>query len=331
MKERKSAASNTTDAIPSNLSRTQRKRMRRKANQERREAEAKGILPTIDLSSLNQEAAVTPTPLPPVPTPSTTSSDHVEADSAETPFVAYLSIVNFLNAAASSAGKSKAEIRVYDPYYCDGSVKRHLAKLGYNCYNENEDFYAAIEQGRTPSFDVLVTNPPYSHDHIQRCLQFAASCGKPYALLLPNYVYNKDYYRDSIEETRTRPFYLIPNTRYTYTVPSKFVKGDRLRQGTSPFPTFWYLGGCTGASHSSVLEKVRVGLKEGERVSENVEGLPNDARDITDKEKKRKNPKQRKKEKMRKRGGGGGGGGEGGKEGGGEGRREGGKKKKKRF
>jgi hypothetical protein len=138
MKERESAASNTTDAIPSNLSRSQRKRMRRKANQERREAEAKGILPTDDLSSLNQEATVTPIPLPPVPTPSTTTSDHVEADSAETPFVAYLSIVNFLNAAASSAGKSKAEIRVYDPYYCDGSVKRHLAKLGYNCYNENE-------------------------------------------------------------------------------------------------------------------------------------------------------------------------------------------------
>ena len=125
MKERESAASYNTDAIPSNLSRSQRKRLRRKANQERREAEAKGV---------DQEAV----PLPPVPTPSTTSSDHVEADSAETPFVAYLSIVNFLNAAASSAGKSKEEIRIYDPYYCDGSVKRHLAKLGYNCYNENE-------------------------------------------------------------------------------------------------------------------------------------------------------------------------------------------------
>ncbi len=29
-------------------------------------------------------------------------------------------------------------------------------------YNQNEDFYAAIDLNTCPPFDVLVTNPPYS-------------------------------------------------------------------------------------------------------------------------------------------------------------------------
>lgn len=31
----------------------------------------------------------------------------------------------------------------------------------------NEDFYAAMEEGRVPDYDILVTSPPYSRDHMQ--------------------------------------------------------------------------------------------------------------------------------------------------------------------
>jgi hypothetical protein len=38
------------------------------------------------------------------------------------------------------------------------------------------------------SYDVLVTNPPYSADHKERALGFCLASAKPWLLLLPNYV-----------------------------------------------------------------------------------------------------------------------------------------------
>ena len=38
--------------------------------------------------------------------------------------------------------------------------------------NKNEDFYELIDNDQVPDFDVLVTNPPYSADHVERLLRF---------------------------------------------------------------------------------------------------------------------------------------------------------------
>ena len=54
-----------------------------------------------------------------------------------------------------------------------------------------EDFYAAHANNSLPSFDVMVTNPPYSGDNMEKLLDIACSVGKPFFLLLPNYVYRK--------------------------------------------------------------------------------------------------------------------------------------------
>eukprot|EP01045_Picozoa_sp_COSAG04_P000333 COSAG04_NODE_7_length_45988_cov_220.188869_18_plen_76_part_00 len=54
----------------------------------------------------------------------------------------------------------------------------HLQRLGFeSVYNRNEDFYAAIEDGRTPEHDVVVTNPPYSGDHAARLLRWCGGGG----------------------------------------------------------------------------------------------------------------------------------------------------------
>ena len=37
-------------------------------------------------------------------------------------------------------------------------------------------------------FDVLVTNPPYSRDHVLKLLDFAASRPEPHLLCMPSYV-----------------------------------------------------------------------------------------------------------------------------------------------
>ena len=71
-----------------------------------------------------------------------------EADHAETPFEAYEDIGPVLKLIAQALKKTPNTLKIYDPYYCGGTVKNHLSKLGYsNTYNEKEDFYAYAERG----------------------------------------------------------------------------------------------------------------------------------------------------------------------------------------
>lgn len=131
-------------------------------------------------------------------------------DHFETSYAAYRDLSPLLSLVASIVGRSKRELAIYDPYYCEGACLRHLRALGFeNVRNVKEDFYAsAVYAGlRKPNFDVLVTNPPYSGDHKERIFRFAATCGKPWAVLVPAYVLEKSYFPVS-----THPFFVSPNT-----------------------------------------------------------------------------------------------------------------------
>ena len=153
-----------------------------------------------------------------------------EADHCETPFQAYRDIEPFLFQIALRLKKPKEKLRIYDPYYCEGSVAKHLAKLGFtNVYNANEDFYACIDSGTVPEHDVLLTNPPYSGDHFKRILAFVGQLGKPWLLLLPNFVCRKSYYAPSIEPQQCKPLFLIPDPDkpYRYWAPGR--KGFEIR------------------------------------------------------------------------------------------------------
>lgn len=124
-------------------------------------------------------------------------------DHCETSPEAHKNIVNFLAKTAEFLGKKPSELIIYDPYYCAGGTQRSFKALGFpNTINENKDFYKVVADGEVPAHDVLVTNPPYSEDHVERCLQFAArnlsEFGRPYFLLLPSYVINKPYYVDAL-------------------------------------------------------------------------------------------------------------------------------------
>jgi hypothetical protein len=120
-------------------------------------------------------------------------------DDAETPFEAYRDLEPFLFRLATSLGKTKATLRVYDPYFCAGSVVGHLGRLGFTSVrNANEDCYAAQAAGSVPEFDVLVTNPPFSGDHMARALTFAARCGKPWCMLLPEFVARKAFFSPAL-------------------------------------------------------------------------------------------------------------------------------------
>jgi hypothetical protein len=186
-------------------------------------------------------------------------------DHCETPQEAYEHIVFFLETMArsccghtsSSSSSSSSLLQIYDPYYCDGAVKRNFSTLGFpNVYNEKQDCYKVWKEASSssvglPEFDVCVTNPPYSGDHVQRLMEFVTSKrfgNRPWCLLLPNWVHKKDYYIRAIAKNKNnnktptcQPFYLIPRKRYVYLPPKGFrqAKKSDVHKKASPFVSMW--------------------------------------------------------------------------------------------
>jgi hypothetical protein len=223
---------------------------------------------------------------------STAPDDHtypykvVNDDHCETPLEAYKDIDDIIATYAISIGKQRSDVSIYDPYYCEGSMIERLHTLGYrDIYNKKEDFYEMIRLDRIPPYDVLVTNPPYSMDHMEQLLRFVMKSSKPWFLLLPNYVYCKDYYQDLFMNSTTTTssssssscvnvntttnntnrkgnhsniarnmFYVTPikGRRYLYTTP-KGRRQEKSAKYTSPFPTFWY---CHLPHKATVLSRV---------------------------------------------------------------------------
>ena len=67
-------------------------------------------------------------------------------DHCETPFEAYADVAPLLRGLAHDLGLSPAQLRIYDPYYCEGGAKVHLAALGFTTViNENVDFYKVLD------------------------------------------------------------------------------------------------------------------------------------------------------------------------------------------
>jgi len=139
-------------------------------------------------------------------------------------------------------GIDKSELRIYDPFYCEGRVKENLAKFGFtNVINPCKDFYSSP----LPEFDVIVSNPPYSGNHIEKFLKFCVNSHKPWFLLLPNFVLLKPYYTYSIipvgkvKAVPQRVFFVIPEHRYEFLTP-KGRHQKKSKDYTSPHFTFWY-------------------------------------------------------------------------------------------
>lgn len=203
----------------------------------------------------------------------TSASDH-----AETPLDAYRD----LRPALMAMG---AKTRIYDPYYADGGVVKKLAQLGFtNVINECCDFYTS----KVPDYDILVTNPPYSVDHIERLVSFVIEKRKPFALLLPTYVLGKDYWIKGVETLASHPFYCVPTKRYVYEPPS-WARSIT----TSPFLSAWF---CWLPVQTTKInfEKHRV------HVYTRASDVKSEHRDVTDPLKKRLNPRQRRKLKEKR-------------------------------
>ena len=214
-------------------------------------------------------------------------------DHCESPAEAYRDVAPFLECIAASLGKTKAELLIYDPYYCAGAMTKHLNALGFiNVHNKCEDFYNVIYTKTVPEHDVVVTNPPYSGSHVEKLLRFVRGNGKPFLLLMPNYFVAKPYYETLLAETaaivRDSMLYLAPRKRYQYWTPRGLRPADRVQKHhvgaggqyrTSPFISFWYLNLKPVRTQSEVLswwskrEKAAGASGAGDTVLSRVEEL----------------------------------------------------------
>jgi hypothetical protein len=212
-------------------------------------------------------------------------------DHFETPRRAYVDVAPAIDALVA---KSRAETRIYDPYYCDGAAMRHLRELGFcNTKNDKVDFYAskAYEDPANTTHDVVVTNPPFSEDHKERCLRWALATRKPFALLLPAYVVERRWFREAFGGD-ARPFFVAPAERYGFDHP--------LGAGAdaSPFFSVWVVDSGRGAAATASIAATL-----SANVFADVEALRRAGHVRA--EAKRPNPKRRRKQLARRAGGGG--------------------------
>ena len=224
-------------------------------------------------------------------------------DHCESPQEAYRDIDHLLQHASVLLQRSKATLRIYDPYHCNGAIIERLNNLGYyNVYNKNEDFYASIRDDKIPEYDVLVTNPPYSGDHIEKLLKFVIASHKPSFLLIPNYVYMKDYYSHLISQHKEVPLpvFVVPNKRYLYTTPYGRRQAKSAKY-TSPFPTFWFC--FTGSQlRQSMIDMARNHVSSTCKFVPYAFQLPLEVCPDNDpRKKKMRNNEKRKKNKNRKK------------------------------
>ena len=211
-------------------------------------------------------------------------------DHFETPLCAYADILPLLDL----LNQNRKQHVMYDPYYCNGRVAVLLRQLGFDrIIHAKRDFYKDVEENEVPEYDTLVTNPPYSENHKEKCIQFCIQQfleeGRAFFLLMPNYVAAKSYFRTLLNDAGCMDdvAYVVPATPYEYDHPEG--TGHEL----PPFNSLWFVG--------IGKEKIRL-------MQDNWKPQTGGARFVTslnDLEKwsvismqKRPNPKQRKKRRL---------------------------------
>lgn len=177
--------------------------------------------------------------------------------------------------------------------YCAGRTPRLLAQLGFNkVEHRNEDFYRIIRDGKQPAYDVLVTNPPYSGEHKRLCLEYCKESGKPWFLLIPNYVATKDYYKANMLGPSVveggEPFYVVPRSCYLFDHP------EGTGHAESPFFGIWFVH-C-GSHNEEIFRGLEAQRKGSVSILRTLEDLS--ARGAVQTA-RRPNPRQRKKMKRK--------------------------------
>mmetsp|Transcript_5319 Transcript_5319/g.8976 ORF Transcript_5319/g.8976 Transcript_5319/m.8976 type:complete len:343 (+) Transcript_5319:148-1176(+) len=230
-------------------------------------------------------------------------------DHFETPQRAYEDIYPLLQYCLQKNKKSNNNV-IYDPYFCTGTAailmeqtfksNKHKSPLptSVRIHHKKADFYEDIRQNKVPQYDILVTNPPYSSNHKERCLEFAVNQlkrnGRPFFLLMPNYVSTKDYFRRITQTIQV--VFIAPSTSHPY----EYNHPEGTGHEKSPFESVWFCGVSGNEDMKALKEKfIKFHSKHTStpipRWAESLQGLIKVGGVSGE---KRKNPRQRKKMRL---------------------------------
>ena len=174
-------------------------------------------------------------------------------DHFETPLRAYEDIEAPLALIAKGLNIPRHELKIFDPYYCRGGVKKHLQKLGFSqVYNENEDFYTSTRFTDFSLFDVVITNPPYSSNHKELCMKWLRRTEKPFFCLMWKFAATKAWYRHGLQSSKP-DWYVCPKDKNRYDFKNPSGKG---MQGGSPYQPLWFVNTASVLSNYEMLSKI---------------------------------------------------------------------------
>ena len=121
---------------------------------------------------------------------------------------------------------------IYDPFYCDGYVKKQWAELGYDCINNDVD---AFDLSKAPSdFDYIVSNIPFSLK--QQVFKFFSTNypDKPILFLIPTECMSSKWILPYFDKLQ----FIISNGRYS------FYKKSQQKISSFWKNTCWYCFNC---------------------------------------------------------------------------------------
>lgn len=80
--------------------------------------------------------------------------------------------------------------KIWEGFYGDGVSGKHLTELGFDVIHEDIDFF---DDSVRPDYDVLITNPPYSHS--KEVMDKLYEIDKPFIIIFPSSKINTQYFR----------------------------------------------------------------------------------------------------------------------------------------
>jgi hypothetical protein len=195
------------------------------------------------------------------------------SDDRETPITALSHVAHVLRAIKQFNKNPGNTLEIYDPYYCKGAMKDRLCELGFDkdsIHNDPVNCYTAQKNGTVPQFDVLLSNPPFSGDHVKRSVGYAMSCKRPWALLLPSNVFLRDWFTSLPSSTGASLMYLAPHERYAFEANLGAETTKHI-----PLVTMWFIGGVSSALCDFLMDQCSSALlAEGATLSRTVDDLP---------------------------------------------------------
>lgn len=185
---------------------------------------------------------------------------HDPADNCETPLEAFVHIAPVLQKIAQRNKIAKTNLKLWDPYFCQGAAEMRLRSLGFHgAVNQDVDFYGLLKVNNEtfetsspgegarlggvitdgnkrnntskkienpnassiPPHDILITNPPFSGDHCKCLVEYMLKQSEAKAFaILAPEYVHRKTWFAPLAKRFPQMFFVVPKRRYAFVAAS---------------------------------------------------------------------------------------------------------------